>query len=65
VGGLRLQLRYDRGLRGSRDSAETIDRAKAQDEVEQIYKNNDVALVWANYGQQELKSLKIRGAKDT
>jgi len=33
------------------------------DEVEQIYKNNDVALVWANYGQQQLKSLKIRGAK--
>lgn len=32
------------------------------DEAQQIYKNNDVALIWANYGQQQLKALKDAGA---
>jgi putative spermidine/putrescine transport system substrate-binding protein len=32
------------------------------DEATQIYKNNDVALIWANYGQQQVKSLKDAGA---
>jgi putative spermidine/putrescine transport system substrate-binding protein len=32
------------------------------DEATQIYKNNDVALVWANYGQQQVKSLQDAGA---
>ena len=32
------------------------------DEAQQIYKNNDVALIWANYGQQQLKSLQKIGA---
>ena len=32
------------------------------DEALQIYKNNDVALIWANYGQQQLKSLQDAGA---
>ncbi len=32
------------------------------DEALQIYKNNDVALIWANYGQQQFKALKDAGA---
>jgi putative spermidine/putrescine transport system substrate-binding protein len=32
------------------------------DEAQQIYQNNDVALIWANYGQQQLKSLEKIGA---
>lgn len=32
------------------------------DEAQQIYQNNDVALIWANYGQQQLKALKDTGA---
>jgi len=28
------------------------------DEAQQIYQNNDVALIWANYGQQQLKARK-------
>jgi putative spermidine/putrescine transport system substrate-binding protein len=32
------------------------------DEALQIYKNNDVALIWANYGQQQLKAMKDAGA---
>ena len=32
------------------------------DEAQQIYKSNDVALIWANYGQQQLKALKDVGA---
>ena len=32
------------------------------DEAQQIYQNNDVALVWANYGQQQLKALQKAGA---
>jgi putative spermidine/putrescine transport system substrate-binding protein len=32
------------------------------DEATQIYKNNDIALIWANYGQQQVKSLKDAGA---
>ncbi|SRR5260221_3551421 len=32
------------------------------DEAAQIYKNNDVALIWANYGQQQVKALKDAGA---
>ncbi len=32
------------------------------DEAQQIYKDNDVALIWANYGQQQLKALQAIGA---
>jgi putative spermidine/putrescine transport system substrate-binding protein len=32
------------------------------DEAAQIYKNNDIALIWANYGQQQVKALKDAGA---
>lgn len=32
------------------------------DEAQQIFQNNDVALVWANYGQQQLKALQKAGA---
>jgi len=32
------------------------------DEAQQIYQNNDVALIWANYGQQQLKALEKIGA---
>jgi len=32
------------------------------DEAQQIYKSNDVALIWANYGQQQMKSLQSTGA---
>lgn len=32
------------------------------DEAQQIYKNNDVALIWANYGQQQVKALQNVGA---
>ncbi len=32
------------------------------DEAMQIYQNNDVALIWANYGQQQLKALQKVGA---
>jgi putative spermidine/putrescine transport system substrate-binding protein len=32
------------------------------DEATQIYKNNDIALIWANYGQQQVKSLQDAGA---
>jgi putative spermidine/putrescine transport system substrate-binding protein len=32
------------------------------DEALQIYKNNDVALIWANYGQQQVKAMKDAGA---
>ncbi|WP_051231430.1 ABC transporter substrate-binding protein [Kaistia adipata] len=32
------------------------------DEAMQIYHNNDVALIWANYGQQQLKALQKVGA---
>jgi putative spermidine/putrescine transport system substrate-binding protein len=32
------------------------------DEAQQIYKSNDVALIWANYGQQQLKALQAVGA---
>jgi len=32
------------------------------DEATQIFKNNDIALIWANYGQQQVKSLKDAGA---
>ncbi|MGB3830948.1 MAG: ABC transporter substrate-binding protein [Mesorhizobium sp.] len=32
------------------------------DEAQQIYNNNDVALIWANYGQQQLKALQATGA---
>ena len=32
------------------------------DEALQIYKNNDVALIWANYGQQQMKQMKDAGA---
>jgi putative spermidine/putrescine transport system substrate-binding protein len=32
------------------------------DEAQQIYKNNDVALIWANYGQQQLKAMEKVGA---
>ena len=27
------------------------------DEAQQIYQNNDVALIWANYGQQQVKAM--------
>ena len=32
------------------------------DEAQQIYQNNDVALIWANYGQQQVKALEKIGA---
>ncbi|MET4635209.1 MULTISPECIES: ABC transporter substrate-binding protein [Kaistia] len=32
------------------------------DEALQIYQNNDVALIWANYGQQQLKAMQKAGA---
>ncbi|MCX5572005.1 ABC transporter substrate-binding protein [Kaistia nematophila] len=32
------------------------------DEALQIYQNNDVALIWANYGQQQLKAMQKVGA---
>jgi len=32
------------------------------DEALQIYQNNDVALIWANYGQQQVKAMKDAGA---
>jgi putative spermidine/putrescine transport system substrate-binding protein len=32
------------------------------DEALQIYQNNDVALIWANYGQQQLKAMEKAGA---
>jgi putative spermidine/putrescine transport system substrate-binding protein len=32
------------------------------DEATEIYKSNDVALIWANYGQQQVKSLQDAGA---
>lgn len=33
------------------------------DEALQIYQNNDVALIWANYGQQQMKAMKAAGAR--
>lgn len=33
------------------------------DEATQIYKNNDIALVWANYGAQQVKSFTDAGLK--
>lgn len=32
------------------------------DEALQIYQNNDVALIWANYGQQQMKAMQAAGA---
>lgn len=32
------------------------------DEALQIYQNNDVALIWANYGQQQMTAMKEAGA---
>jgi putative spermidine/putrescine transport system substrate-binding protein len=32
------------------------------DEAQQIYQNNDVALIWANYGQQQVKAMQEVGA---
>jgi putative spermidine/putrescine transport system substrate-binding protein len=32
------------------------------DEALQIYQNNDVALIWANYGQQQMKAMEDAGA---
>ena len=32
------------------------------DEALQLYKTNDVALIWANYGQQQVKAMKDAGA---
>lgn len=32
------------------------------DEATEIYKNNEVDLIWANYGQQQVKSLQAAGA---
>ena len=32
------------------------------DEALQIYQNNDVALIWANYGQQQVAAMKAAGA---
>jgi putative spermidine/putrescine transport system substrate-binding protein len=32
------------------------------DEALQIYENNDVALIWANYGQQQMKAMQDAGA---
>jgi putative spermidine/putrescine transport system substrate-binding protein len=32
------------------------------DEALQIYQNNDVALIWANYGQQQMKAMREAGA---
>ncbi len=32
------------------------------DEALQIYQSNDVALIWANYGQQQVKAMKDAGA---
>ncbi len=32
------------------------------DEALQIYQNNDVALIWANYGQQQMKAMADAGA---
>ncbi len=32
------------------------------DEALQLYKNNDVALIWANYGQQQVKAMQDAGA---
>ena len=32
------------------------------DEALQLYKSNDVALIWANYGQQQVKAMKDAGA---
>ena len=32
------------------------------DEALQIYENNDVALIWANYGQQQMKAMESAGA---
>ena len=34
------------------------------DEALQLYKNNDVALIWANYGQQQVKMLQDAGLTD-
>jgi putative spermidine/putrescine transport system substrate-binding protein len=33
------------------------------DEAQQIYGTNDVALIWANYGQQQIKAMQKAGAK--
>lgn len=33
------------------------------DEALQIYKSNDIALIWANYGQQQMMAMKKAGAK--
>lgn len=58
-------------------SAEQMDQIKAKlselkqnvlsfyttpDEALQLYKSNDVALIWANYGQQQVKAMKDAGA---
>ena len=32
------------------------------DEALQLYNSNDVALIWANYGQQQVKVMKDAGA---
>ena len=32
------------------------------DEALQLYQNNDVALIWANYGQQQVKAMQDAGA---
>ena len=32
------------------------------DEALQLYKSNDIALIWANYGQQQVKAMKDAGA---
>ncbi|MEJ1937935.1 extracellular solute-binding protein, partial [Nostoc sp. NIES-2111] len=33
------------------------------DEAQQIYNTNDIALIWANYGQQQMKAMQKAGAK--
>jgi putative spermidine/putrescine transport system substrate-binding protein len=33
------------------------------DEAQQIYNSNDIALIWANYGQQQMKAMQKAGAK--
>lgn len=40
----------------------TLSFYTTSDEAQQIYQNNDVALIWANYGQQQLKALQKIGA---
>ena len=60
---LRRAARGGQGQADRRCKKNVLSFYTTADEALQLYKNNDVALIWANYGQQQVKMMKDAGAR--